>query len=262
MLQIVGPCPGPTFFLAIDSHAQFEPVNIISLSYFKCSIIVYMARTADREHARIMRSKGKSYTEIKNKIKVSKSTLSVWLRDMPLSEERMRAVRDLNPRRIENFRATMQLKREKRLEIAYQKVAQDLGALSSRDIFLAGFFLYWGEGTKSMRGRVAISNTDPAVVTFFLRWIECLGVPQSQVKIKLHVYMDMDAKKEMTFWAEKLQIPYNCFRSPYVKKSKLSGLTYKNGFGHGTCNAIFENIALWEYITMGLKYIHNLKLGA
>lgn len=220
-----------------------------------------MARYADREKARTLRIKGKSYSEIKTLLGVSKGTLSVWLRDMPLSPKQLRLVRDLNPKRIEKFRSTMQTKREERLAVAYQNAVRNIQELSNREIFIAGLFLYWGEGTKSTRGTTSVSNTDPAVISFFLKWLHVQGISFEDIKIKLHLYSDMDVGKETIYWSREIGIPVKNFRPPYIKNSKLSGLTYKNGFGHGTCNAIFENIMFWEYITMSLKYIREVKMG-
>ncbi len=204
-----------------------------------------------------MRVDGKSYSEIKKVLKVSKSTLSLWLRDMPLSKEQMQAVRDFSPRRIERYRATMESKRQSRLGLAYKRAKNDIGKFSKRELFLGGLFLYWGEGAKSMRGSVLMANTDPAVVCFFLRWLEVLSVDLVRVKIKLHLYIDMDVQKETEYWSKALHIPKSQFRNPYIKSSALSGLTYKNGFGHGTCNVILGDIALWEYIMMALKYVKD-----
>jgi len=123
-----------------------------------------MTRFADREKARKLRSEGKSYSEIKEVLGIGKGTLSAWLQDMPLSREQIRRLRDLSPRRIESFRETMRRKRDTRLLNSYEKVAKDIGTLSKRDIFIAGIYLYWGEGTKSAPGKVSIANTDPDVL--------------------------------------------------------------------------------------------------
>ncbi|MDO8561823.1 MAG: hypothetical protein Q7S05_03275 [bacterium] len=214
-----------------------------------------MTRFIDREKARALRAKGKSYSEIKQKLNISKSTLSGWLNNMPLSREQIRLLRDLNPRRIEHFRETMRKKREVRLALAYERAKKDIGKLSRRNLFLAGFYLYWGEGNKSSRGQVGISNTNPAIILAFMSWIKLSGVPRSKLSVKLHLYSDMNQEKETVYWSDTLSIPRSQFRKAYIKTSSLSGLTYKNGYGHGTCNVFFENIALWEYITMALRYI-------
>lgn len=216
-----------------------------------------MARFADREKARILRAEGKSYSEIKQVLNVSKGTLSVWLNDMPLSLEQIRLLRDLNPRRIENFRKTMRYKRELRLQKASKQVKQDVGNLTQRDIFIGGLYLYWGEGMKSKRGTVGIANTDPGVIMAFLNWMKYMRVPIEKIHVRLHLYSDMNIKRETSYWVAVLGISREQFRKPYIKTSKLSGLTYKNGYGHGTCNLLFENIAFWEYITMALRHIRE-----
>ena len=64
-----------------------------------------------KEKVLAMRLKGMSYSQIKSEIKVSKSTLSLWLQKYPLSEKRIRELRDWNPQRIEKCRITKENKR-------------------------------------------------------------------------------------------------------------------------------------------------------
>mgnify|MGYP001571614715 CR=1 FL=1 len=217
-----------------------------------------MTRFADREKARALRMHGKSYSEIKKILGIGKGTLSGWLNDMPLSAEQIRLLRDLNPRRIENYRETMRKKRQSRLEVAYLKARKDIGALSRRDLFIAGLYLYWGEGTKADRGAICMTNTDPAVAHAFLGWAKLMSIPEEKLQVRLHLYSDMDAESETRYWSRILGLSRKQFRRPYVKKSALSGLTYKNGYGHGTCNIRFENMTMWEYITMALKRMREL----
>src|SRR3989338_5759996 len=150
-----------------------------------------MARIRDRAEARTLRSKGKSYSEIKELLGVSKGTLSAWLVDMPLSEVRIRELRALSPRRIERFRETMRKKREVLLSDAYSKAAKDIGVLSKRDTFIAGLYLYWGEGTKSAPGKVSVANTDPDVLSAFMQWLCFMDVPVDRIRARLHLYTDM-----------------------------------------------------------------------
>lgn len=218
-----------------------------------------MARKEDKQRALAMRKKGMSYSQIKEKMKISKSTLSVWLKDSPLSEERIKELRDNSPIRIEKFRNTMQAKKETRLREVYQKVANDICDLSERDLFLAGLFLYWGEGTKTQNSLVALTNTNPAMVKFFINWLKLFGVKSKDLKIKLHLYSDMKIKESLDFWSKELNIPISQFYKPYIKKNATGSISYKNGFGKGTCSVIFGSRDLWEYVTMGLKYISEIK---
>jgi len=220
--------------------------------------IFFMARKKDKQKALEYRSKGYSYSQIKEKLKISKSTLSGWLHDMPLSEKRIRELRADSPIRIERYRNTMRAKKDTRLKEIYKRVHKDIGILSKRDLFLAGLFLYWGEGTKASNCSVVLTNTNPAMLKFFIKWLELFNVKRKSLKVKLHLYSDMNIKKSLDFWSKELKIPISQFRKPYIKKTSLKSITYKNGFGKGTCCVMFDNRDVWEYIIMGLKYISEI----
>lgn len=215
------------------------------------------ARYKDREIAIKMRLAGESYSIIKSKLGVSKSSLSFWLRDYPLAPERLREIRDRSPRRIESFRNTMRLKREARLNIIYQKVKNDLSFINDKILLLAGFFLYWAEGTKTNNGTVSFANTDPSMIKFFISWMNMLGVRTSDLKVRLHLYSDMSVRKYVTYWSKELGIPLQNFKKPYIKKSRLEDIMYKGGHGHGTCNVQLGNKPLYDYILMGIKCLRE-----
>jgi transcriptional regulator with XRE-family HTH domain len=214
-----------------------------------------MARREDKQKALVMRKRGMSYSQIKERLGISKSTLSGWLYNMPLSERRIRELQADSPIRIERYRNTMQAKKEARLKEVYAKVSQDIGNLSKRDVFLAGLFLYWGEGTKASNCSTVLTNTNPDMIKFFIKWLELFGIKRKNLKIKLHLYSDMNIKENLDFWSKELRIPISQFKKPYIKKTSFKSITYKNGFGKGTCCVMFDNRDLWEYITMGLKYV-------
>ena len=200
-----------------------------------------MARIKERTAARTLRQQGKSYSEIKEILGISKSTLSGWLRDMPLSEERIRALQALNPKRIERFRETMRKKRELLMLHSFTRAAKDIGRLSRRDIFISGLYLYWGEGTKSAPGRVSIANTDPDVVKAFMDWLLHMKVPRERIRARLHLYKDMKLRDEIMYWSRTLNIPVSQFRKPHIKQTSRSEQTYKGMYGHGTCDLHLHN---------------------
>lgn len=214
-------------------------------------------REKERNEAVSLRLRGWSYSQIKEKLGLSKSTLSGWLDKYPLSPERINELQARNPRRIENFRTTMRQKREEKNQIAYSKVEKDIQKLSDRELLIGGLFLYWGEGTKTSPGTVMISNTDPAVLRYFIRWIRLFKVPTEKMHVLLHLYKDMDVEKEIHFWSKELGLSRQRFHRPWIKDSNLMDITYKNGFGHGTCHVRVYSRELYDYVIMGLKFIRE-----
>ena len=217
-----------------------------------------MARLKDREKALSLRKAGKSYSQIKSELGVGKGTLSIWLRDYPLSRGRMRELRDFNEKRIEKFRLTMRRKRDDRLKTFYkQQKHAILPLINKRSLYLAGILLYWGEGFKRAR-EAGITNTDPSIIKFFLYWlINFWKAPKEKVRIQLHLYSDMDIVKEKLFWSKTLNIPLKQFTQPYIKKASSVRTNHKGRFGHGTCVARVSDTRLAEKIQMSIKVISD-----
>lgn len=217
-----------------------------------------MALHEKKARAVKMRKSGASYSKIKDELKVSKSTLSLWLRSMPLPEKRIRELRDFNAVRIEKYRETRRKTREDRWKIVRARVVREIGTLSKRELLLSGLFLYWGEGSKTQWCTTSLSNTDPAMVLFFIKWLEVLGVSRKDLRIHLHLYADMKAQAEIRYWAKTLRLPVSAFRKPYIKSSNRSGLSYPQKFTHGTCNVIYEDRDISEYVLQSMEHLRSL----
>lgn len=215
-----------------------------------------MARKKDHEKAIILRKSGKSYSQIKEIIKVSKSTLSLWLKDYPLSQARIRDLRDNNEQRIENYCQTRRRTKEERLNKCLKEEEKIIFPINEKELYIAGLFLYWGEGSKTRWVELALSNTNPTVINFFIYWLTfSLKVPKEKLTVRLHLYKDMDINSEFNYWSKKLDIPIKQFKKPYIKDTSLKNINYKGGFGHGTCNLRVGNARLSEKIHMAIKAI-------
>lgn len=217
-----------------------------------------MARYKEKSQAIELRKKGYSYGQIKEKLGISKSTLSGWLQPYPLSEKRIRELQADNPKKIERYINTMRKKREYNFSLAYEQARKDIGDLTERELFIAGFFLYWAEGGKTRRSTLVLTNTDPGMLKMYLKWLTLLKVQKERLKIKLHLYKDMNVDREVAFWSKELGINKTHFHKTWVKKSKMTDLTYKNNFGHGTCNVILHDTTIATYVLMGIKFIANV----
>ncbi len=145
------------------------------------------------------------YATIAKELKVAKSTVSRWLKDIPLSEARIRELRRCNWSKGEAsrelFRQTMRKKREARDAATYETQRKNLGELSRQALFVAGLMLYLAEGDKKDDYHIGLANTDPQVISFFIWWLgEFLELPKRDLKIQLHLYESMNIAKEKSFW--------------------------------------------------------------
>src|SRR3972149_1317773 len=83
-----------------------------------------------------------SYSEIRNKLGVSKSTLSYWLQEMPLSEDEIKRLQRIGWKKSEagreRYRNTMMMKRRNEDDKVYQKYCRQFKNISKDVLFVAG----------------------------------------------------------------------------------------------------------------------------
>src|SRR5258708_2943993 len=214
-----------------------------------------MKKHLERRKAIELRRQCKTYTQILSEVKVAKGSISLWLKDITLSEDQINNIKEIRKKAVERYRETMKLKRANRYKSYYEEQKNKLLPFSERELLIAGLFLYWGEGNKVSTNSISINNTNPKVVKFALYWmVKSLDIPKNRIKVQVHLYKDMDIKKELEFWSNELKIPLEQFNNPYIKDSNKSDLDQR-GFGHGTCGLSSSNTVIKENILMALEAI-------
>lgn len=163
------------------------------------------------------RQQGLSYNEIRKHVPVSKSTLSLWLKRVPLTpKQRAR----LYTKQIHVLSLGSQSQRERRLreveEIIDKAVAEIRHPLSRDTYLLMGAALYWAEGSK---GRMfELTNSDPHLILFMVRWIEKIfDMRRKNLKARLNIYPQQNEKKVKKFWSDLTGIPLTRFGKSFVK---------------------------------------------
>lgn len=101
-----------------------------------------MAKIREKEQAILLRRKGTSIKQIADQFQVSKSTVSVWCKDVSLSETaRARLLNSSASRNVSGLLAYSELKRRNRQNKTttnHLKGAHLIGSLSERDVLCIG----------------------------------------------------------------------------------------------------------------------------
>lgn len=196
-----------------------------------------------------LRKLGKSYGEIRAKLGVSKSTLSLWLKDIKLTQEQEKWL--YVTLRQKHARQLAKIKKEKRIKKTENIVAEaknEFTALVQDPLFLAGLMLYWAEGDKSdLREDVKISNSDPAMIRFMMRWFRGIcKVPEEKFRIALHIHALHCRQDIEDCWSRLTGIPGNQFHKTQIKPTTLR--QRRNPLYDGTCAITIHNRNLFRRI--------------
>lgn len=185
-----------------------------------------MAKSNQRNKAIALREKGESIKEIAKIIKVSKSSVSIWCRDIVLTEKQ---IQELHNRMVsKSYVGRMKgavMQHQKRLERASKEERigiNEIGELSKRDLLIALTALYWGEGSKKKR-ELSINNSDPEMVKFLIRIFRKLFNVEKErfiFRVGINIIHKSRDKEIKEYWSNVTRISLSQFRQTVFIKAK------------------------------------------
>lgn len=129
----------------------------------------------EKEKALELRRMGYTYNEILKEVPVAKSSLSLWLKDLPLTDrekEYLKSRRDSNISRGRIKAATSnRVNRLEREKLTAKEAEQEFEKRRWDPLFLVGVALYWAGGSKS-NTQVQFTNSNPEIIEVFILWLE------------------------------------------------------------------------------------------
>lgn len=174
----------------------------------------YRGKLQERAEARRRRAEGETLAAIAASLSVSKSSVSLWVRDVPFvpSQRRTGGRRRRHP---------AQERKDRQIKALNVAGIERLGVLGSQAYLAAGTALYAGEGSKA-DGLVRFSNTDPAMMRFFAGWLRAT-FPIDETRLRGYVYLheglDLDVAEQ--FWSHVMNVPRSQFGRAYSAAAGL-----------------------------------------
>jgi len=209
-------------------------------------------KTAERELARRMRRyEGRSIKEIARLLHVSRSSVSLWVRDIALSDEQHAALQARNGLHERQRLANAAMSAKARIR---RVAAQDDGrrrAKQADKLYVIGCMLYWAEGSRN-RNKLVFTNSDPEMLRVFVNFLRCaFGVPDGRIRLTCNLFADHAERQRQIedFWLEVAGLPRGSLckstvnhYSPYTKKKRTNKLPY------GTCRVVINSTELAQTI--------------
>jgi hypothetical protein len=213
----------------------------------------YRGKLAERERARDMRAQAWTINEIVAELGVSKSSVSVWVRDVQFDEATRAARAGANRRRGARRRGPNRLQQRKQAEIDRLLATgrERVGRLSDRDLLIAGTALYAGEGSKG-DGAVKFANSDPRMILLFCTWLRrFFDIDESRLRVRLYLHQGLDLDRASSFWSTLTRIPLTQFGTPYRAVPDASIRRSKHPLG---CPAVCYASSVTHREIMGLMH--------
>jgi hypothetical protein len=180
-----------------------------------------------REQAIVLRRQGKSRREIKEALGfIGNSTLNQILRGEPLPPERAGPGYVESRRRavegVRRYWAAENPAREAARAGISSAAAAQVGEPTDREIIIAGAIAYWCEGAKSKPYRideyVRFVNSDPALIKFFLKFLDKAGVSRQRLRYCVQIHEGADVEAATRYWTCVTAAAPDQFARPVIKR--------------------------------------------
>jgi hypothetical protein len=168
----------------------------------------YRGKVKEQEQARALRARNRTLADIAQILGVSKSSVSLWVRDVPFTP----TLRLRGPHRRPHPAHEAKLRQIEELNRAGR---ERIGTLSDEEFLVAGLALYAGEGAKG-DGTVQFANTDPAMIRFFCAWLrEFFDADASRLRVRVYLHQGLDLEGAEAFWSKLTGVPREQFRQAH-----------------------------------------------
>ncbi len=192
-------------------------------------------RFEEKQRARDLRRQGWSYNDILKEVGVSKSTLSLWLRDITLTDEQIAGLQCRQLAGREKFIKNERVRRDTRWAEFHRQAEEEYQTLSQDPEFMFGLALYIGEGSKTCGNQICLTNCDPRVIREGMNFYEKIGTPQSAIRVAMHIHPGLSQREAEVFWQGVTGLPLGQFHTTREVLSRASSATKGNLQVHGTC---------------------------
>jgi hypothetical protein len=163
-----------------------------------------------------LRKEGQSIGEIARLFRRSKATVSKYIKGVTFSESGNKI--------WESKRFPSKHKSKEDWKKASQKSSLLIQKLSSRDYLIILACLYWGEGNKK---NLSLINSDPKLILVFIKSLKIIGVKQSDLKVSVRIFQDLDKEKVLNFWSNLTGVSVDKFsETDVIQSDKVGKLEY------------------------------------
>lgn len=218
-----------------------------------------MAKSKERHEAIKLRKQGESIKDISIKLKISKSTISLWCKEIRLTPEQIDALHKKMVfggyhGRMKGAAMNREM-RQKKVKVFINDGKKEIGGLSKRDWLMLGLGLYLGEGGKKRQFQFTNSNAD--LIRLAMNWLSyTLNVKKENFVIRMFINeIHKDREDEIRkYWTKELNLPVQQFKNSVFIKSKNKKIYENRGTYFGVINLGVRRSTDLQSKIFGLNY--------
>lgn len=208
-------------------------------------------KNEEKQKAREMRKQGHSMNDISKTLGVSKGSVSLWTKDINLTDKQVKVLWDFN--RNPNFKNANDIKSKNAREKRHQFQLEGRKKAKEKDwLHSAGCMLYWAEGWKSNnRNTIKFSNSDIYMLKLFIKFLNvCFDIPTDSIKWKINCYTNngFNVDEIKSYWINELGLSEDNLGKVQINKVSKSSKRKRNTLNYGTVHLVINSTKIIQHI--------------
>ena len=180
-----------------------------------------------RDAARRLRFKGWSVRTIAERLSCSKSSISLWVRDIALTSQQianLKSSQDRGRAKAANHPNSPKHKWARARQKICHQAQQDFKKFSYKDhLKVLGAALYWAEGYKVSNNLVVFVNSDPDMIKLMMDFFrKVCKVPEGKFRGRVNIHPSLSVNEAQQYWASVSKISLRQFHKPLLAVSRSS----------------------------------------
>lgn len=218
----------------------------------------YFGKVKLQKKAVELRKKGLSIRAIEQNLHVSRSSASMWTKEVNLTDKQIDSLyrNKITGGLKGSYIASQNKINKKNREIEeIERIGSfDVGNISKRDKFMLGIALYLGEGSKTSHN-VSFTNSDAKVIMFMKNWLmEFCKIEKNSIRCNLFLHDNLSEERAKNFWMSILDIKNDQFKKSYIVKNNPNRLR-KTKHEYGICRITISRVATLRQILGWIKAV-------
>lgn len=206
-----------------------------------------------------LRKQGWSHLEIAKFLQVSKSTSSLWTKDvaLPFSARELLSLKEKVGR--EKGRAIRSIKVKRRNEGIARQAIESLRSFTvdKQTARILAAMLYWGEGSKTSN-RITFTNSDSKLVQVFMDLFSYgFDIQKEKFSAVLHLHSYHDVERVKRFWSKVCGIAVSRIHI-YLKKN--SGKVKRPGY-MGCIAITYSDVVIFQQLSQIYTNFEKVVIG-
>lgn len=219
----------------------------------------FVLKPSNKTEALEMRKQGNSLREISLQLGIAKSTASLWVRDIPISDSGYNRLREKTKVALAKAHKTITERNDKERSVFAKtnyKLVNKILPLDENTAKLFVALLYWCEGTKCADNLLKFTNSDPNLVRVFLACLRRgFNIKEERLRCIIHLHEYHNIAQQTKFWSKTTNIPHKQFNRPYLKPN--SGRNIRSGYPGCIAISYCDKIVAREVFSL-IKILGNI----